>query len=126
MNKRMPLMPLTTISSEDNNKNAQILLFGATTEALPGPATTTGTTPTPGEIPLNKLICRVTILIATSKFVSSARSPIHQECRKRINANKPCLDTNGRLFWPKINAAADDNQNQSPPAPIQVLQDFQY
>jgi len=69
-------MPLTTFNSEDNNKNAQILLFGATTEALQGPATTTRTTPTPGEIPLNKLIRRVTILIATSKFVSSARSLI--------------------------------------------------
>jgi hypothetical protein len=76
MNKRMLLMPLTTFNSKDNNKNAQILLFGATTEALQGPATTNRTTPTPGEISLNKIIRRVTILITKSKFVSSARSPI--------------------------------------------------
>ncbi len=78
MIKKTPLMPSTTVHNEDNlnNKNAQILHSVATTEAPPGPATTTGTTPTPGETQLNKLIHRVTTLIATSKFVSSARSLI--------------------------------------------------
>jgi hypothetical protein len=49
-----------------------------------------------------------------------------EDCRKRIAANKPCLDTSGRPFWPKIKAAANNNQNQSPAALIQALQDFQY
>jgi len=48
-----------------------------------------------------------------------------EECRKRINANKPCLDTNGRPFWPKINAATDTNPGQNP-APIQSIEDFQF
>jgi hypothetical protein len=48
-----------------------------------------------------------------------------EECRKRINANKPCLDTNGRPFWPKVNAAADSNPGQTP-APIQSIEDFQF
>jgi hypothetical protein len=47
------------------------------------------------------------------------------DCQKRIAANKPCLDTIGCPFWPKINAAAD-NQNQQLAAPIQSLQDFQF
>jgi hypothetical protein len=47
-----------------------------------------------------------------------------EECCKRIAANKPCLDTSGCLFWPRINAAADNNQPQM--APIQSLQDFQF
>jgi hypothetical protein len=48
-----------------------------------------------------------------------------EECRKCINANKPCLDTNGRPFWPKVNAAADANSGQDP-APIQSIEDFQF
>ncbi len=48
-----------------------------------------------------------------------------EECRKRINANKPCLDTNGRPFWPKVNAAADATSGQNP-APIQCIEDFQF
>jgi hypothetical protein len=48
-----------------------------------------------------------------------------EECRKRINANKPCLDTNGRPFWPKVNAAADANSGQNP-APVQSIEDFQF
>jgi hypothetical protein len=48
-----------------------------------------------------------------------------EECRKRINANKPCLDTNGRPFWPKVNAAADAHTGQNP-APIQSIEDFQF
>jgi hypothetical protein len=44
-----------------------------------------------------------------------------EDCRKRINANKPCLDLSGKPFWPKINTT--DNS-----APIQALQDqdFQF
>jgi hypothetical protein len=44
-----------------------------------------------------------------------------EECRKRINANQPCLDSNGKAFWPKINATNNG-------APIQALQgqDFQF
>jgi hypothetical protein len=26
-----------------------------------------------------------------------------EECRKRMNANQPCIDANGKTFWPKIN-----------------------
>jgi len=44
-----------------------------------------------------------------------------EDCRKRINANQPCLDANGKTFWPNINTT--DNG-----APIQALQDqdFQF
>jgi hypothetical protein len=46
-----------------------------------------------------------------------------EECRKRIKANKPCLDSNGHPFWPKINAA-----DSNPSALVQALdflfQDF--
>jgi hypothetical protein len=44
-----------------------------------------------------------------------------EECWKRINANQPCLDSNGKAFWPKINTT--DNG-----APIQAFQDqdFQF
>jgi hypothetical protein len=46
-----------------------------------------------------------------------------EECRKRINTNQPCLDSNGNAFWPKINTT--DNGNG---APIKALQDqdFQF
>ncbi len=26
-----------------------------------------------------------------------------EDCRKRINSNQPCLDSNGKPFWPKVN-----------------------
>ena len=44
-----------------------------------------------------------------------------EDCRKRINANQPCLDTNGKTFWPNINTTNNG-------APIQALQDqdFQF
>ncbi len=44
-----------------------------------------------------------------------------EECRKRINANQPCLDMSGKPFWPKINTTENS-------APIQALQDqdFQF
>jgi hypothetical protein len=44
-----------------------------------------------------------------------------EDCRKRINSNQPCVDSNGKTFWPKINMT--DNG-----APIQSLQEqyFQY
>jgi len=48
-----------------------------------------------------------------------------EDCRKQIKANKLCLDSNGRPFWPKINMA-DSNQL----TPVKILdfsfQDFQY
>jgi hypothetical protein len=47
-----------------------------------------------------------------------------EECRKRIKANKPCLDSNGRPFWPKVNAA-DSNPTNSVEAPTFTFQDFQ-
>jgi hypothetical protein len=44
-----------------------------------------------------------------------------EDCRKRINANQPCLDLSGKPLWPKINLTEND-------APIQSLQeqDFQF
>jgi len=48
-----------------------------------------------------------------------------EECRKRINTNKQCLDTNGCPFWPKVNAAPDTTSGQNP-TPIQSLEDFQF
>jgi hypothetical protein len=48
-----------------------------------------------------------------------------EDCQKMIAANKPCQDTSGRLFWLRINAAAN-NQNQPQATPIQSFQDFQF
>jgi len=44
-----------------------------------------------------------------------------EECRQRMNANQPCIDANGKTFWPKINT-------MDAGAPIQSLQDqdFQF
>jgi hypothetical protein len=44
-----------------------------------------------------------------------------EDCRKRINSNQPCVVTNGKTFWPKINTTDTG-------APIQSLQeqDFQF
>jgi hypothetical protein len=44
-----------------------------------------------------------------------------EECRKRINSNQPCLDSNSKPFWPKINMTENG-------ALIEALQDqdFQY
>jgi hypothetical protein len=44
-----------------------------------------------------------------------------EDCTKSINSNQPCLDCNGKSFWPKINMTKNG-------APIQALQDqgFQY
>ncbi len=44
-----------------------------------------------------------------------------EECRKRMNANQPCIDANGKTFWPKINTTDAS-------APIQSLQEqnFQF
>jgi hypothetical protein len=44
-----------------------------------------------------------------------------EECRQRMNANQPCIDANGKTFWPKINTTDAG-------APIQSLQDqdFQF
>jgi hypothetical protein len=44
-----------------------------------------------------------------------------EECRQRMNANQPCIDADGKTFWPKLNT-------MDPGAPIQSLQDqdFQF
>jgi len=39
-----------------------------------------------------------------------------EDCRKRINSNQPCVDSNGKTFWPKINTTENG-------APIQSLQE---
>jgi wobble nucleotide-excising tRNase len=50
-----------------------------------------------------------------------------EECQKRIKANKPCLDSKGFSFWPKINAADSDPTNPMErfEVPSFTLQDFQ-
>ncbi len=47
-----------------------------------------------------------------------------EECRKRMKANKPCLDSNGHPFWPKVNAT-DGNPTNSVDVPSFTFQDFQ-
>ena len=47
-----------------------------------------------------------------------------EECRKRMKANKPCLDSNGRPFWPKVNAT-DGNPTNNVDVPSFSFQDFQ-
>jgi hypothetical protein len=44
-----------------------------------------------------------------------------EECRQRMNTNQPCIDANGKTFWPKISTTDAG-------APIQSLQDqdFQF
>jgi hypothetical protein len=32
-----------------------------------------------------------------------------EECRKRMRDNKPCVNNQGKLYWPKINSAAEKN-----------------
>jgi hypothetical protein len=32
-----------------------------------------------------------------------------EECRKRIRDNKPCVNNQGKLYWPKINSTAENN-----------------
>jgi hypothetical protein len=58
-----------------------------------------------------------------SKTCSFCRRLGHrqEECRKRMNANQPCIDANGKTFWPKINTTDAGT-------PIQSLQeqDFQF
>jgi len=44
-----------------------------------------------------------------------------EECRQRMNANQPCIDANGKTFWPKINTTDAGAQIQS----LQD-QDFQF
>ncbi len=48
-----------------------------------------------------------------------------EECRKRIKANKPCLDSNRCPFWPKVNDA-DSNPTNSVEALTFTFQDFQW
>jgi hypothetical protein len=33
----------------------------------------------------------------------------HEECRKRMRDNKPCVTNQGKLYWPKINSTAENN-----------------
>jgi hypothetical protein len=47
-----------------------------------------------------------------------------EECRKRQKANKPCLDSNGRAFWPKVNTTENQPTN-SLEVPSYSFQDFQ-
>ncbi len=47
-----------------------------------------------------------------------------EECRKRQKANKPCLDSNGRPFWPKVNTT-DGNPTNNLDVPSYTFQDFQ-
>jgi hypothetical protein len=58
-----------------------------------------------------------------NKHCSFCRRQGHrqEECRQRMNANQPCIDANGKTFWPKINTTDAG-------APIQSLQnqDFQF
>ena len=58
-----------------------------------------------------------------NKHCSFCRRQGHrqEECRQRMNANQPCIDADGKTFWPKLNT-------MDPGAPIQSLQDqdFQF
>ncbi len=47
-----------------------------------------------------------------------------EECRKRQKANKPCLDSNGRAFWPKVNITENQPTNNLE-VPSYSFQDFQ-
>jgi hypothetical protein len=47
-----------------------------------------------------------------------------EECRKRQKANKPCLDSNGRAFWPKVNTR-EGNPTNNLDVPSFTFQDFQ-
>ncbi len=48
-----------------------------------------------------------------------------KECHKRIKATEPWLGSNGRPFWPKVNAA-DSNPTNSVEALTVTFQDFQW
>jgi len=47
-----------------------------------------------------------------------------EECRKRMKAKQPCLDSNGRPFWPKVNTT-DNNPTNNVDVPSFSFQDFQ-
>jgi hypothetical protein len=47
-----------------------------------------------------------------------------EECRKRMKAKQPCLDSNGRPFWPKVNTTDNDQANNLE-VPSFTIQDFQ-
>ena len=32
-----------------------------------------------------------------------------EECRKRMRDNKPCVNNQGKLYWPKVNSTAENN-----------------
>jgi len=43
-----------------------------------------------------------------------------EECRKRINDNKPCVTSKGQIYWPKVSSTNDNpntvQQNSNPNA----------
>jgi hypothetical protein len=45
------------------------------------------------------------------KFCSYCKILNHsqEECRKRMRDNKPCVTNQGKLYWPKINSTAENN-----------------
>jgi hypothetical protein len=45
------------------------------------------------------------------KFCSFCKILNHsqEECRKRMRDNKPCVTNQGKLYWPKINSTAENN-----------------
>jgi hypothetical protein len=45
------------------------------------------------------------------KFCSDCKILNHsqEECRKRMRDNKPCVTNQGKLYWPKINSTAENN-----------------
>jgi len=47
-----------------------------------------------------------------------------EECRKRMKAKQPCLDSNRRPFWPKVNTT-DSNPTNNVDVPSFTFQDFQ-
>ncbi len=47
-----------------------------------------------------------------------------EECRKRINDNKPCVTSKGQLYWPKVNSTNDNLttvQQSSNPSAIESV-----
>jgi hypothetical protein len=57
-----------------------------------------------------------------SKFCVYCKIMNHtlEECRRRINNNKPCVTSKGQLYWPKVNSTNDNpntvQQNSNPNA----------
>jgi len=45
------------------------------------------------------------------KFCSYCKILNHsqEECRKRMRDNKPCVTNQGKIYWPKVNSMAENN-----------------